>query len=135
MPSAVIVSGARQYRVAPGDVIDVEILDSPPGPVTFDRVLLVENNEDVQVGAPTVDGTAVQATLLGEIKGRKIRIFTYKPKKRRRRRMGHRQRLSRVRIDSIDGVSQDLSAAPQVELTEDSAGTEPTETAGAEPAV
>ncbi len=103
MAFAVITSGGKQYRVQPGDVIEIERLPASPGPITLTSVLMLENDGDVQIGTPTVAGASVQATVLGEFKSRKIRILTYQPKKRRRRRMGHRQRLMRLRIEAIEG--------------------------------
>ena len=102
MGYAVFATGGKQYRVSPGDVIEVDRLDTAEaGQLTFDDVLLVSDEDGVQVGQPTVDGASVGASVLEHVRGRKIRIFTYRASKRRRRRMGHRQELTRVRIDSI----------------------------------
>ncbi len=99
---AVIETGGKQYRVEPGDVIDIErlgdALDSDQ--VEFDRVLMVGGGE-VRVGTPAVDGARVTGTLLSEIRGPKIRIFKMKRRKGYRRSNGHRQDLHRVRIDNI----------------------------------
>ena len=102
MGYAVFATGGKQYRVSPGDVIEVDRLDAEEaGQLTFDDVLLVSDDDGVQVGQPTVDGASVEASVLEHVRGRKIRIFTYQASKRRRRRLGHRQELTRVRIDSI----------------------------------
>jgi large subunit ribosomal protein L21 len=100
---AVIESGGKQYRVAPGDVIDVELLSAPGegGSVRFDRVLMVSGDGGTEHGKPALDGAVVTASLVGEVKGPKIRVF----KKKRttyRRTTGHRQHLHRVRIDGIE---------------------------------
>ena len=102
MGYAIFASGGKQYRVSPGDVIEVDRLDAEAsGSLTFDDVLLVSDDDGVRVGQPTVDGASIEASVLEHVRGPKIRIFTYRASKRRRRRMGHRQELTRVRIESI----------------------------------
>lgn len=100
---AVIETGGKQYRVEPGDVLDVERLSETgdDGSVQFDRVLLVGDDDGVRVGTPVVDGASVKASLVRETRGPKIRIFKYKRRKGYRRTKGHRQELHRVRIDDI----------------------------------
>lgn len=99
---AIVESGGKQYRVAEGEVIDVEKLSVPEGEkVSLDRVLMVADGGDVRVGTPLVEGARVEATVLDHGKGRKIRIFKYKPKIRYRRRAGHRQPYTRLRIERI----------------------------------
>jgi large subunit ribosomal protein L21 len=99
---AVIESGGKQYRVAPGDVIDVELLGEPGegNAVRFDRVLLVSGDNGPQLGK-AIEGAAVTASLVGEVKGPKIRVFKKKKRTTYRRTTGHRQHLHRVRIDEI----------------------------------
>ena len=102
MGYAIFASGGKQYRVSPGDVLEVDRLDAEAsGSLTFDDVLLVSDDDGVRVGQPTVDGASIEASVLAHVRGPKIRIFTYQASKRRRRRMGHRQELTRVRIESI----------------------------------
>ena len=102
MGYAVFATGGKQFRVSPGDVIEVERLDAEAsGSLTFDDVLLVSDDDGVRVGQPTVDGARIEASVLEHFRGPKIRIFTYRASKRSRRRMGHRQELTRLRIDSI----------------------------------
>ncbi len=115
MAFAVIASGGKQFRVAPGDVIDIERVDGATPSITFADVLLVSDEKQVQVGTPLVAGAAVRGTVLGEVKGRKIRILNYQPKKRHQRHMGHRQRYTRVRIDEIDTAAapSQATAAPK----------------------
>ncbi|MDI3269120.1 MAG: 50S ribosomal protein L21 [Bacillota bacterium] len=101
---AIIETGGKQYRVAQGDVVEVERLSQEEGsPVTFDRVLLVADGEKVQVGDPFLAGIQVKGILLGQTKGDKIIVFKYRAKTNYRRKLGHRQPLSRVRIESIEG--------------------------------
>jgi large subunit ribosomal protein L21 len=102
MGYAIFSSGGKQYRVSPGDVVEVDRLDAEAsGSLTFDDVLLVSDDAGVRVGQPTVDGASIEASVLEHVRGPKIRIFTYQASKRRRRRLGHRQELTRVRIESI----------------------------------
>ncbi len=100
---AIIETGGKQYRVEEGQAVVIERLrDHKPGdPVTFDRVLLVRDGDEVKIGQPYVEGAAVRATIAEEFKGEKIRGFKYKPKKRYRRRYGHRQRYMRAQIEEI----------------------------------
>ena len=99
---AVIETGGKQYRVEEGQILEVELLHLPDGePVGFDRVLLVADDEEVRVGQPIVEGARVQATVLGTVKGPKAIIFKHSGRHTYRRRRGHRQRYSRLRVDSI----------------------------------
>ena len=100
---AVIVTGGKQYRVAEGDLLFIEKLPAQAGDtVTFDQVLAVVSDEaDPIIGAPTVAGATVTAKVVKNGKGKKLRIFKYKPKKNYRRRQGHRQPYTQVQIDAI----------------------------------
>ena len=98
----VVKSGARQYRASVGDSLVVERLPAEVGQqVELDEVLLVANGEHVQVGRPTLEGAKVLATVVAQEKGPKIRVFKYRPKQRYRRRAGHRQQYTRLRVDEI----------------------------------
>lgn len=99
---AVVSSGGKQYRVEPGSTLTVEKLTEEAGAsVTFDRVLLIADGDDIRVGTPTVVGATISATVLGAELGPKIVVFKFKQKVKYRRRTGHRQHLTRVRIDEI----------------------------------
>lgn len=99
---AVIETGGKQYRVSEGDVIFIEKLDvEANATVAFDKVVAVSGDEGLKVGTPYVDGAVVNATALKNGKGKKITVFTYKPKKSSSRKMGHRQAYTQVRIESI----------------------------------
>jgi large subunit ribosomal protein L21 len=99
---AVVRSGARQYRAELGDTILVERLPAEAGQqLELGEVLLVADGERVEIGQPTVGGARVLATVVAQEKGPKIRIFKYRPRKRYRRRAGHRQRYTRLRVDQI----------------------------------
>jgi large subunit ribosomal protein L21 len=102
---AVIESGGKQYRVAPGDVLDVELLSGAGdagSSVRFDRVLMVSGDDGLQIGNPVVSGAAVTASLVGGVRGPKIRVFKTKKRIQWRRTRGHRQDLHRIRIDGIE---------------------------------
>jgi large subunit ribosomal protein L21 len=100
---AIIETGGKQYRVSVGDRIAVERLpDDEGGEITIDRVLLVGGTGATQVGTPVVAGATVTATVDDHFRGEKIVVFKYKPKKRYRRRIGHRQALSHLTITAIN---------------------------------
>jgi large subunit ribosomal protein L21 len=99
---AIIETGGKQLRVAEGDVIRTDLIDQEVGAtVTFDRVVLSSNGSAVNVGAPIVTGAVVLGTVLRQAKDKKILVFKYKPKKRVRKLVGHRQRFAEVRIEKI----------------------------------
>jgi large subunit ribosomal protein L21 len=99
---AVMRSGARQYRAAVGDTILVERLPAEVGEqLELDDVLLVADGEKTKIGQPAVKQAKVLATVVAQEKGPKVRIFKYHPRKRYRRRAGHRQRYTRLRVDEI----------------------------------
>ena len=100
---AIIETGCKQYRVAVGDTLSVEKLRVEPGSsITFDRVLMVSGDGSTRVGTPLVPGATVQAEVEEQYRGPKIVVFKYRPKKRYRRRTGHRQSLTRVAITAIN---------------------------------
>jgi large subunit ribosomal protein L21 len=108
---AVLMTGGKQYRVEAGSTLVVEKVRGEPGSsVTFDRILLVGDGDDVTVGSPTVAGASVSATVLGEALGPKIVVFKFKQKAKYRRRTGHRQHLTRLRIDSISADGKTVRA-------------------------
>ena len=102
---AVIETGGKQYRVAPGDVIDIErMAQSGEGDssIRFDRVLMVTGDNGARFGNPVVEGALVKASLVGEVRGPKIRVFKKKKRSTYRKSRGHRQDLVRVRIEGIE---------------------------------
>ena len=99
---AIIKTGGKQYKVAEGDLIVVEKLNVDEGAtVTFDEVLTVVDGEDVKIGRPIVKGAKVTGTVEKNGKGPKIHVFKYKSKNNYRRRSGHRQPYTKVKIDKI----------------------------------
>lgn len=99
---AVVETGGKQYRVKAGDRLEIERLNTPAGEaVTFDRVLLVNQDGQVRVGAPTVDNARVIADVLEHKRGKKIIVFKMKRRKGYQKKQGHRQELTVVRIKEI----------------------------------
>jgi large subunit ribosomal protein L21 len=89
--------------VSPGETIQVEKLDVPIGEtITFDRVLLVADGENVRVGQPVVEGATIRAHVLRQGKSRKVIVFRYRPKQRYRRKKGHRQPYTLLQIEAIE---------------------------------
>jgi len=101
---AVVETGGKQYRMAPGDVLRVEKVGTPGEEIAFDRVLLlVREDGSVAVGSPFVEGARVLGKVSAHGKAKKILVFKYKPKVNYRRRYGHRQPYAEVRIEAIEG--------------------------------
>ncbi len=114
---AVIETGGKQYRVQEGDVITVEKLNAEVGDVvTFDKVLVLGEGKDIKVGTPYV-GTAVTGTVVENGKGQKVIIFKYKAKKDYRKKQGHRQPYTMVKIESLTGAAP-VKDAPKAEEAE-----------------
>ncbi len=108
---AIVETGGKQYRVKPGDTLAVEKLSGEPGDLLdLDRVLLIggDGESEARIGSPGVAGAVVRAEVLAHFRGEKIVIFRYKSKVRYRRKTGHRQSLTRLRITDIL-----LDAAPR----------------------
>ena len=99
---AVIETGGKQYRVEPGDVIDIERVAGEEGEVRFDRVLMATGDNGATFGNPVIEGALVKASLVGEVRGPKIRVFKKKKRSTYRKSRGHRQDLVRVRIEGIE---------------------------------
>jgi large subunit ribosomal protein L21 len=111
---AVIKTGGKQYRVKEGDLLDIEKINAVKGQkVIFDQVFLIENEGQVLIGTPVVTGSAVRAEVLEQFKGEKVLIFKKKRRKQYRRTRGHRQELTKVRIDKI---YPDTKVVPAEEL-------------------
>ncbi len=99
---AVIRTGGKQYRVAQGDTLEIETIAGEPGAsVTFDDVLLVGDEGETRIGTPTVDGASVSGTIVQHGKHRKVIVFKFRRRKNYKRKTGHRQNFTRVRIDGI----------------------------------
>ena len=99
---AVVATGGKQYKVQEGQILRVEKLPGQVGePITFDQVLLVADGEEVNIGTPVVDNASVSGHIVEQGKAKKIVVFKYKRRKRYRRKQGHRQQYTAVKIDSI----------------------------------
>jgi large subunit ribosomal protein L21 len=124
---AIVETGGKQHKVAPGQIIDVERLDiAEGGTVELDRVLLIAKDDKVTVGTPIINGAKVVATSQGEGKGKKVIVFKYKPKVRYRKKTGHRQLYTRLVIDQIvgpDAVEGEPASKPRRRKKEVSNGT------------
>lgn len=122
---AIVETGGKQYRVTPGQVVDVDLLDVADGEtVDLERVLLLSDGDKVTLGTPTVDGAKVVATSKGDGRDRKIIVFRYKPKTRYKRKTGHRQGFTRLTIDRIDvpgAPAKKKSASPKEEVEDSGA--------------
>lgn len=100
---AVIETGGKQYRVQEGDTIFIEKVDGNQGDaVSFERVLLLSDESEVKVGKPYVEGAIVNASILEQGKAKKIIVFKFKAKKDYRRKQGHRQPYTKVKIEKIN---------------------------------
>ena len=99
---AIIETGGKQYKVSAGDTVYIEKLDvEADSEVVFDKVIAVGKDDGITVGAPYVDGATVTAKAVKNGKGKKVVVFTYKPKKNEKRKMGHRQPYTKVQIESV----------------------------------
>jgi large subunit ribosomal protein L21 len=100
---AIMTSGGKQYRVEEGEVLRLEKLDGEVGAkVSFDQILMVSDGDAVRLGRPVLENALVHASIVEQDKAKKILVFTFKRRKRFRRRMGHRQPYTAVRIDRIE---------------------------------
>lgn len=114
---AVIKSGGRQYKVAPGETLEVNRLPVEDGTqVTFNEVVLISDVNGSRIGTPLIENAMVLATAARQARGKKVIVFKYKPKKRYRHRRGHRQELTVLTIDDIiaDGKSLVTGEAPKL---------------------
>jgi large subunit ribosomal protein L21 len=99
---AVIKTGGKQHQVTEGDVIQVDWMQGDPGDtVEIEDVLMVKMDSEVKVGTPLVEGAKVSATIVDHVKGKKIIVFKFKRRKDYRRKQGHRQKYTKLRIESI----------------------------------
>ena len=115
MTYAIIKTGGRQFRVAEGDTLDVDLLDVEPGKTaTFGDVLMFADGKDVTHGSPLVSGAKVTAEVVEQRKDKKVVAFKYKRRKGYHRTVGHRRKLTRVKIKSIN-LGEKKTAAKKTE--------------------
>lgn len=102
MTYAIVEAGGKQLRVEPGRFYDIDRMAiDEDEQVTLDRVLFVNNDGDAVVGQPLIEGASVSATVMRHLRGRKIIVYKMRPKKKTRKKQGHRQELTRLMIDAI----------------------------------
>ncbi len=100
---AVILSGARQYRVAEGQTLKLELLEAEVGStIDFDKILMVTKGETIQIGKPYVNGCKVVASVVGQGRHKKIHIMKFRRRKHHQKQMGHRQYFTEVKIEKIE---------------------------------
>lgn len=116
MTYAIVESGGNQIWVEPGRFYDVDRLGiDPDEPFNFERVLLINHDGEVHVGQPYIEGAIVEGTVMSHLRGRKILVYKMRPKKKTRKRQGHRQDLTRIMIDSITLGSVSLTSVKEEE--------------------
>ncbi len=101
---AIIASGGKQHRVKKGDIIDVELLKETEGKVEFSDVLLYHDGESSHIGLPHLEKCKVKGEVIGEEKGPKVIAYKYKRRKNYHRKVGHRQKYTRVKITEISNT-------------------------------
>lgn len=120
MAYAIVAAGGKQFWVEPGRFYDVNRLAAEPDDsLTLDQVLLVNDGEQVHVGRPLVTGATVEVKVLQHIRGPKLVIYKMRPKKKTRKKTGHRQELTRIRVESIRLPGQTLAAGSAVTAVAD----------------
>jgi large subunit ribosomal protein L21 len=113
MAYAIIEIGGQQIRVEPNRFYDVNRLTGEvDSQFTVDRVLFVNNEGDISIGAPVVEGATVEATVMRHMRGRKVLVYKMKPKKKTRKKRGHRQELTRFLVNSINLNGTAIAAEP-----------------------
>ena len=99
---AVVSSGGKQYKVQKGEILRVEKISGDIGaPVLFDKVLMFSDGENVNIGQPVLENISIKGHIVEQDKAKKIIVFKYKRRKRYRRKQGHRQQYTAIKIDSI----------------------------------
>ncbi len=110
---AIFETGGKQYKAGKGDVVFVEKLDSEPGKAVSFDALVVSDGDKVQIGTPVVKGVKVRAKVLEHGKEKKVVIFKYKPKRNYRKKQGHRQPFTKIKITSIAVAKKNQEAAAE----------------------
>jgi len=123
MSYAIIETGGKQLRVTPGRFYDIELLHiAPEEQVSIDKVLFVEHDGEVTIGQPFVAGATVEGEVVRHLRGRKVLVYKMKPKKKTRKKRGHRQEITRLLINSINLNGEAIATAsattsePEVEV-------------------
>lgn len=112
MTYAIIATGGKQMRVEPGRFYDIELLHHDEGEdLTLEEVLLINHEGEVHVGQPLVTGATIEATILRHYRGKKVIVYKMRPKKKTRKKRGHRQEITRLLVNSISLNGETLAAA------------------------
>ncbi|MDJ0572759.1 MAG: 50S ribosomal protein L21 [Pleurocapsa sp. MO_192.B19] len=118
MTYAIVETGGTQIRVEPGRFYDINLLPvDPESNYTIDKVLLVNNEDEVTVGRPFIEGATVEGTVMRHRRGKKVIVYKMQPKKKTRKKRGHRQELTRLMINSIS-LNGSVIAAAEVDVAE-----------------
>ena len=120
MTYAIVEAGGTQIRVEPGRFYDINLLAADPeSSYTIDKVLLVNNEDEVTVGRPFIEGATVEGTVMRHRRGKKVIVYKMQPKKKTRKKRGHRQELTRLMINSISmngtAIAAETEANTEVE--------------------
>lgn len=119
MAYAIIETGGKQIKVEPGRFYDIELLHvEAEEKVTIDAVLFVQHDDGVTIGQPLVEGATVEGTIMRHFRDRKILVYKMKPKKKTRKKRGHRQEVTRLMIDSINFNGSVFVAEAAIEIEE-----------------
>jgi large subunit ribosomal protein L21 len=114
MSYAIIETGGKQLKVEPGRFYDIELLHNEPDEkITIDSVLFVQHDGEVSIGQPLVSGATVEGTVMRHFRGRKVLVYKMKPKKKTRKKRGHRQEITRLMIDSISMNGSVIATKPE----------------------
>ena len=114
MTYAIIEAGGTQIKVEPGRFYDINLLPvEAESNYTVDKVLLVNNNDEITIGQPYIEGATVEGTVLRHRRGKKVIVYKMQPKKKTRKKRGHRQELSRLMINSISIGGSVIATAPE----------------------
>jgi large subunit ribosomal protein L21 len=111
MSYAIIETGGKQIRVEPGRYYDIELLPvDEQSTHTIDKVLLIHDEDDISIGQPFIEGATVEGTVMQHRRGKKVIVYKMRPKKKTRKKRGHRQEITRFMIDSINYNGKTLTA-------------------------
>ncbi|MBD2208510.1 50S ribosomal protein L21 [Nostoc linckia FACHB-104] len=124
MTYAIIETGGKQLKVEAGRFYDIELLTAQADEkVTIDKVLLIQHDGEVNIGQPLVSGATVEGTVLRHLRGRKVLVYKMKPKKKTRKKRGHRQEITRLLINSIN-LNGTVLAAEEAKAAEETSAEE-----------
>jgi large subunit ribosomal protein L21 len=120
MSYAIIETGGKQLKVEPGRFYDIELLHNEPDEkITIDSVLFVQHDGEVSIGQPLVSGATAEGTVMRHFRGRKVLVYKMKPKKKTRKKRGHRQEITRLMIDSISMNGSVIATKPESTASND----------------